>query len=1565
MSSDASGTSAPQGGGRSALPATEEAKQKAVSPTLITLIKPQATDGLLDNTPEKFKLVVKSRRGETIKEQKWDSERGGWPVDIVQIRGQDTENLSIELQKPWLIGHDPRKIGGGLLTLKEVELALHASQDRLGMTVSQSSSSINENKLVLIVGISTPLLVPLCITSISLAESSGNLTDEALENLELVFTSRQEERLKKSMWNSSHRCWDVDLPQLQGEATEELSIELRRKRRVRPFHKMLTTVTLNIKEGEQALRNELKKGKQHSAVRKTFVIPPNNGLDVEEMVLDIHFSPPAMLPSITEPYHLSLSHNPPPSNLTSSHLLSDNTPSIPPPSYPPLPALDIKDVVLPRSAAQIVKKTLVISEVLEKLSGMLQKKHELDEQLLDLIDSMNQLYGCATVQDGLKNYATFHVLFDAMIQQTVECFLFISNYISDGYFRETCSTFVPAANILVLMRSLAGHMTTVSDKIDRFKSSFENLKNHFNNDLLRTSAVMAITTKDLVVGLHESMDHLDQKLDLQDMKRVLEQKLGTTEYELPSDLPRCLLGTRQHTLSKILDWIICGKESLLWLSGVAGSGKSSVMATLHDYLKTMGCSSHLAAYIRFRRSHFETPSKFVQALIYQLAQFDSSLGALIAQAMKDDSILSLPLSHQLQSLFIQPLKMHKPDIKEQTQIVVLIDGLDECMQEAGGSDAFHNLLALLAHLGSPETFHSFPFLRIIVASRPEEPIYTAFTKMLISDSNLDDLPNILHFRLDTSSSETTADILKYLTVSFEEIFRKNHRFRELCQQKDAVSHLAKSSHGLFIWAYAISRFLGDFPSEERLQSALDMIVSKDSPGGAVLSNLYPMVLNGVAAGNGDEDVKSDIRSLIGLVIAVGRVKADDDDGDMPMLTTVTLHGLLQHLTGSKADDILSLLPRLGAVIEGVHSPNAELFLLHKSLEDYLTDANRAGDAWYIDVKGHWIPKVAECFIQMVHSNVFSDADKTSDTLSVAYSYWTWAFTAQLDQNHPFSSECVLSRMFLDILQQGFLRWVQHNSKRADDGDTTVFHLTYSGLNHMRKTIIQTPKIVGEVAETLRWLKFGAGRSSPSNNLEIIFLSFCLHPGVTPTLCKWYLPRFSNMASGSRDFRTILSAIENNTNASTVLYDRLRLTDEFTHDSGDDFMVLQINGIPPIDVLEEMIKMRHEGRGLRDIDINRQDQAESDLQQGLPSDSVSAGNGDLAVLASPTLDIQNLRLYLQSKERFEVIEGFDLPEAAAKKIANILQTASLVSQELHAIGKSWSRNQPEADYAYRKRCIRYLQQIYEKNRVLPDSLFANGIRRFGERFDGGGYSVSLYTRAKPQGVLILMPAALSRIFIEANLTGNKLHERDEPGLKLKKQGALYKEALVWAQLIHSNVLPFYGVNKDLFPRHDLCLVSPWMVNGEIMPFLIKNPDHDRLRVVQEIAAGIEYLHSLQIVHGDIKPVRDIELRLDSTLTVLCGRKKNILVDEQGRCYLADFGLAAAVVKAAPELNTVITGTHKGTTPYMAPELFTNFGPRMPDNFPADIYAYGCTVYEVQNVLCGLLFSHELTGGFSCR
>jgi serine/threonine protein kinase len=68
----------------------------------------------------------------------------------------------------------------------------------------------------------------------------------------------------------------------------------------------------------------------------------------------------------------------------------------------------------------------------------------------------------------------------------------------------------------------------------------------------------------------------------------------------------------------------------------------------------------------------------------------------------------------------------------------------------------------------------------------------------------------------------------------------------------------------------------------------------------------------------------------------------------------------------------------------------------------------------------------------------------------------------------------------------------------------------------------------------------------------------------------------------------------------------------------------------------------------------------------------------------------------------------------------------------------------------------------------------------------------------------------------------------PGSSVAFQ-AYGREALVWRQLSHPNLLPFFGL---YFLENRLCLVSPWMENGHIMDFLRDaSPDHDRLALVR--------------------------------------------------------------------------------------------------------------------------------------
>ncbi|KAK0496655.1 kinase-like domain-containing protein, partial [Armillaria luteobubalina] len=82
----------------------------------------------------------------------------------------------------------------------------------------------------------------------------------------------------------------------------------------------------------------------------------------------------------------------------------------------------------------------------------------------------------------------------------------------------------------------------------------------------------------------------------------------------------------------------------------------------------------------------------------------------------------------------------------------------------------------------------------------------------------------------------------------------------------------------------------------------------------------------------------------------------------------------------------------------------------------------------------------------------------------------------------------------------------------------------------------------------------------------------------------------------------------------------------------------------------------------------------------------------------------------------------------------------------------------------------------------------------------------------------------------------------------------REALVWRNVKHPNILPFLGINKEIFAP-SFCLISPWMDNGNIMSFLSHHPRTDCLKSIIDVACGMAYLHSLEppIVHADIQGV----------------------------------------------------------------------------------------------------------------
>ncbi|KAJ8094905.1 hypothetical protein PM082_010121 [Marasmius tenuissimus] len=187
------------------------------------------------------------------------------------------------------------------------------------------------------------------------------------------------------------------------------------------------------------------------------------------------------------------------------------------------------------------------------------------------------------------------------------------------------------------------------------------------------------------------------------------------------------------------------------------------------------------------------------------------------------------------------------------------------------------------------------------------------------------------------------------------------------------------------------------------------------------------VLKSIAEEEGDKDVKDLICAIVGLILASGKVTDSAYIG--PYIDKTILRGLLNHL-GYEVSDILPILRRLASVIEGVYSSDEWLVFYQKSFDDYMTDAERAGD-WYIDVKGRWSIELAKSCVGIVHSDVFNNNPEIQDDLSFyTRSLWIHAFTQQFGQESRFPKAGFGREKLLEVLERGVFRWLYISTDRV-------------------------------------------------------------------------------------------------------------------------------------------------------------------------------------------------------------------------------------------------------------------------------------------------------------------------------------------------------------------------------------------------------------------------------------------------------------------------------------------------------------------------------------------------------
>jgi hypothetical protein len=316
--------------------------------------------------------------------------------------------------------------------------------------------------------------------------------------------------------------------------------------------------------------------------------------------------------------------------------------------------------------------------------------------------------------------------------------------------------------------------------------------------------------------------------------------------------------TRLELLQQITDWAKDphSSQSVFWLTGFAGTGKSAIMRTMCERLddeNLLGASFFISRGDEKRRD----PQNIVRTLIHDLAEMCPELRGPICDGLQENKFISDgSMDRQLQVLISETYARAGPALHH--PVVLVLDGLDECEKDKDSGREGGELLPLL--LRTIAACH--PWLKLLIASRRERTI----DKMFGSTHR----PSL---KLQDEEQSTRIDIERYLTDSLHAIAQAHSPdLPHDWPGENVVRELTGRSGNLFIYADTVVKLLkhSDIFPDEIFASILSQ-----KPVQGIYSQLdavYKHVLESAFSSNPLSEqrdaLRSHLRNALGILLVL-------------------------------------------------------------------------------------------------------------------------------------------------------------------------------------------------------------------------------------------------------------------------------------------------------------------------------------------------------------------------------------------------------------------------------------------------------------------------------------------------------------------------------------------------------------------------------------------------------------------------------------------------------------------------------------------------------------------------
>ncbi|KAJ7849224.1 hypothetical protein B0H14DRAFT_3452596 [Mycena olivaceomarginata] len=335
------------------------------------------------------------------------------------------------------------------------------------------------------------------------------------------------------------------------------------------------------------------------------------------------------------------------------------------------------------------------------------------------------------------------------------------------------------------------------------------------------------------------------------IKEKLANHLATKHEYTDQSKSLCAANTRTEIQADIKQWLSPQPSNcahIFWIMGIAGSGKSTLSATIVNNLRQEG--TPVAAQFFISRNIPETidPSKIIPTLAKQLAESSLAAAHIIHGTLRK----GFPPSQkeQVQTLLLAPIQELS---KSSSMVIIVIDALDELQNAA---ESAMEILSPIATRDIPGN------VRFIITSRPEHWADISRSKTL----------KLAVFKQHTLMTKSSVhEVHNFIVTRMKTITPANW---EDWPTADQVSQLSRAADGLFHYAATALQWITVQIRKDGKSCRSRIWGQFTQKGIGQLEDLYKLILTSFEDIEGpeppDQQRLSSFRQIIGTILVLQR-----------------------------------------------------------------------------------------------------------------------------------------------------------------------------------------------------------------------------------------------------------------------------------------------------------------------------------------------------------------------------------------------------------------------------------------------------------------------------------------------------------------------------------------------------------------------------------------------------------------------------------------------------------------------------------------------------------------------